>query len=146
MREIAQMTPIDPWFLHQLKEIADDAGGAEQSAERSTVRDRLREIKRMGFSDARLAKSGDMRRTAAPRPRRCVSFASSMGVTPVFKRVDTCAAEFESYHAVSLFDLRGRRRGDADRSQEGHDSGQRARTASGRELSSITAAATRRSR
>src|ERR1022692_3981547 len=54
VREIAQMTNIDPWFLHQLKEISDmqaKLGTEPIDAER------LREIKRMGFSDARLGES-----------------------------------------------------------------------------------------
>src|ERR1022692_132026 len=54
VREIAQMTNIDPWFLHQLKEISDmqaKLGTEPIDAER------LREIKRMGFSDARLSES-----------------------------------------------------------------------------------------
>ena len=54
VREIAQMTNIDPWFLHQLKEIADvqaKLGTEPIDAER------LREIKRMGFSDARLGEA-----------------------------------------------------------------------------------------
>ncbi len=54
VREIAQMTNIDPWFLHQLKEISDEQaklGAGDIDAER------LREIKRMGFSDARIAEA-----------------------------------------------------------------------------------------
>ena len=93
VREIAQMTNIDPWFLHQLKEISDvqsKLGTEPIDAER------LREIKRMGFSDARLGEALNMKngRAAAEKIRQ---LRKQHNVHPVFKRVDTCAAEFESY-------------------------------------------------
>src|SRR5271166_819757 len=92
VREIAQMTNIDPWFLHQLKEISEEQvklGEGEVDAERLT------ELKRMGFSDARLAAAwfnGD--KGSAERVHQ---LRNQHGVRPVYKRVDTCAAEFESY-------------------------------------------------
>ena len=93
MREIAQMTNIDPWFLHQLKEISDVQGklGTEP-----IDAERLREIKRMGFSDARLGEALRMKngRAAAEKIHQ---LRKEHKVTPVFKRVDTCAAEFESH-------------------------------------------------
>src|SRR5271165_5260214 len=52
VREIAQMTNIDPWFLHQLKEISE---GQAKLGEGEVDAERLFELKRMGFSDARLA-------------------------------------------------------------------------------------------
>ena len=69
-----------------------------------------------------------------------------MGIVPVFKRVDTCAAEFESFTPYHVFDLRGRGRGGADFEEEGHDPWLRVRIASGRESNSTTAAAMRRLR
>jgi len=92
VREIAQMTNIDPWFLHQLKEIANQqraVGTGDVDAER------LLELKRMGFSDARLAAewfNGDK-----GSAERLHQLRKQHNVTPVYKRVDTCAAEFESY-------------------------------------------------
>jgi len=92
VREIAQMTNIDPWFLHQLKEISEEQvklGEGEVDAER------LYELKRMGFSDARLAAAwfnGDKGSAEKVHQLR-----NQHGVQPVYKRVDTCAAEFESY-------------------------------------------------
>src|SRR5277367_4018317 len=93
VREIAQMTNIDPWFLHQLKEISDvqaKLGTEPIDAER------LREIKRLGFSDARLGEALNMKngRAAAEKIHQ---LRKEHNVRPVFKRVDTCAAEFESY-------------------------------------------------
>jgi len=49
--------------------------------------------------------------------RRCVTCARSMVLMPVYKRVDTCAAEFESFHSISLFDIRRRRRSRTDRTR-----------------------------
>jgi carbamoyl-phosphate synthase large subunit len=92
VREIALMTNIDPWFLHQLKEISEEQvklGSGEVDTER------MRELKRMGFSDARLAAAwfnGDKGSAEKVRQLR-----DQHGVQPVYKRVDTCAAEFESY-------------------------------------------------
>jgi carbamoyl-phosphate synthase large subunit len=96
VREIAQMTNIDPWFLHQLKEIADEQAGLLRVATNSLTADRLRELKRVGFSDARIAQAlhlgnGSGLSEAAHQLR------SKHGVRPVYKRVDTCAAEFESF-------------------------------------------------
>ena len=93
VRELTQMTNIDPWFLHQLKEIADEQ--AKLGTEPIDA-ERLFALKRMGFSDARLGealeKSGG--RSAA---EKIYQLRKKHNVRPVFKRVDTCAAEFESY-------------------------------------------------
>ncbi len=80
---------IDPWFLRNVQQIVDRearvrAHGLPQSAEQ------LRALKAMGFSDARLAKLS--RRTEA----EVRGLRIGLGVRPVFKRVDTCAAEFAS--------------------------------------------------
>ena len=100
VREIAQMTNIDPWFLHQLKEISDVQGrlGTEP-----IDADTLREIKRMGFSDARLGEALQVKSSGAPgtsaraAAEKIFHLRKEHRVTPVYKRVDTCAAEFESY-------------------------------------------------
>ena len=78
---------IDPWFLSRLQEIVDVearviAHGLPKTAEQ------LRDLKSMGFSDARLAKLSK-RTEADVRATRV-----GLGVTAVFKRIDTCAAEF----------------------------------------------------
>ena len=142
VREIAQMTNIDPWFLHQLKEISDvqaKLGTEPIDAER------LREIKRMGFSDARLGEA--LQHEERPRRRREDPPAAQRAQrSPGLQARRHLRRRVRKLHAVSLFDLRRRRRGSADRPQEGHHPGQRARTASGRELSSIIAAVMRRSR
>jgi carbamoyl-phosphate synthase large subunit len=88
--EAYQHTKIDPWFLAQIKEIVDTELALEQRTLVSLTRDELRGLKRMGFSDRRLAhltktKEGEV------RARR-----HALGLRPVYKRVDTCAAEFST--------------------------------------------------
>src|ERR1700684_2687186 len=80
---------IDPWFLAQIRGIVETE--AEIRAKRLPAKaGALRRLKAMGFSDARLAKlTGET--TAAVTQKR-----HGLGVRPVFKRIDTCAAEFAS--------------------------------------------------
>ncbi|MFO1171463.1 MAG: carbamoyl-phosphate synthase large subunit [Hyphomicrobiaceae bacterium] len=80
---------LDPWFLERLQEIIDmearvKASGLPEDA------DWLRSLKAMGFSDARLAKLAGLSETEVRKRRH------ALGVLPVFKRIDTCAAEFAS--------------------------------------------------
>ena len=87
--EIHNVTAFDPWFLDRIREIVEaeetiranglpnDAGG-------------MRHVKMMGFTDARLAKLTGFSETDVRRARR------NLGVNAVFKRIDTCAAEFEA--------------------------------------------------
>ncbi|HEX8892947.1 MAG TPA: carbamoyl-phosphate synthase large subunit, partial [Terriglobales bacterium] len=95
VREIGLMTNIDPWFLHQLKEIADEQKNLPGIAPDLLTAEQLQDLKRMGFSDARLGQAlqlGGKGILEAVHQLR-----SKHGVRPVYKRVDTCAAEFESY-------------------------------------------------
>jgi carbamoyl-phosphate synthase large subunit len=87
--EIHRMTGIDPWFLDQLQQIVD----LEKRLGSGVLDDPalLRESKRMGFSDARL---GQLAKTSEGEVRRRRQAA---GIVPVYKRVDTCAAEFVSH-------------------------------------------------
>ncbi len=84
---IHRMTGIDPWFLDQMQQIVDLEKRIGPGIDDAT----LREAKRLGFSDARL---GQLTRASELelRARR-----RAAGITPVYKRVDTCAAEFESF-------------------------------------------------
>jgi carbamoyl-phosphate synthase large subunit len=89
--EICELTKIDPWFIHQLEEIIAMNRRAASVTVETASRDLLREVKRHGTSDEYLAQI--WRTTpAAVRLQR-----ARYGVAPVFKRVDTCAAEFESF-------------------------------------------------
>jgi carbamoyl-phosphate synthase large subunit len=96
VKELAKMTSIDPWFLYQLKEITDVQLEVEKHPIESVPTSVIREAKRAGISDNRLASAWRVSngRGAAEKIRH---LRKSRGVIPVYKHVDTCAAEFESY-------------------------------------------------
>jgi carbamoyl-phosphate synthase large subunit len=87
--DLYAITAVDPWFLREIEEIVrvekDLAKGVPATA------DAFRAVKRMGFSDKRIAQLAGTREGAVRVARH------GLGVRPVFKRVDTCAAEFEAY-------------------------------------------------
>jgi carbamoyl-phosphate synthase large subunit len=95
IKQIAKMTSIDPWFLYQLKEINDMQLELEKHPMESIPGDLLREAKRMGFSDGRLA--GIWRLDGKGGQDKVRHFRKKHKLKPVYKRVDTCAAEFESF-------------------------------------------------
>lgn len=87
--DIHGVTSFDPWFLARIREIVD--AEAEIKANGLPVtEDGLRHYKTMGFSDARLAQLSARDEDQVRRARQ------NLGVTAVFKRIDTCAAEFEA--------------------------------------------------
>jgi carbamoyl-phosphate synthase large subunit len=90
VREVARLTGMDPWFLSQMKEITDEIKAIGEIPFASVTEDQLRDAKKMGISDERLADSWGVS-AAEVRQKR-----AKLGVMPVFKLVDTCAAEFES--------------------------------------------------
>jgi carbamoyl-phosphate synthase large subunit len=91
VKELHKMTGIDPWFIYQLKEVtALETEVARHTAE-TLPPELLREAKRSGASDERLALSLKTSAQAISRLRE------QHGIKPVYKLVDTCAAEFESY-------------------------------------------------
>jgi carbamoyl-phosphate synthase large subunit len=89
--EIYELTSIDRWFLTQLKQIADLQNELKQESLASLTPDRLLAAKRMGLSDARIA---DLIKSDEDQVR---GRRKAEGIKPVFKRVDTCGAEFESF-------------------------------------------------
>jgi carbamoyl-phosphate synthase large subunit len=88
--EVYAHTKIDRWFLSQIKEIVDTELAIEKGSLSDLDAAELRRLKRMGFSDRRLA---HLTRTSETdvRARR-----HGFGIRPVYKRVDTCAAEFST--------------------------------------------------
>jgi len=96
IKELARITGIDPWFLQQMREISEMQREIEKHPIDSVPPQLVREAKRMGISDARLADSWNIgdNKGAAEKVRH---FRAKHGIKPVFKLVDTCAAEFESY-------------------------------------------------
>src|SRR3982751_3786293 len=95
VKQLAKMTSIDPWFLYQLKEINDMQLEVEKHPMESLPGEVLRETKRMGFSDDRLARAWRLEGKGSPEKVR--HMRKKHGIAPVYKRVDTCAAEFESF-------------------------------------------------
>ena len=88
MEEVHNLTRIDPWFLSQIKEIVDIELWLDQQKVDDLDKDTLFKLKQKGFSDRRLAwllKTTDK----VIRDKR-----HEFGIRPVYKRVDTCAAEF----------------------------------------------------
>jgi carbamoyl-phosphate synthase large subunit len=88
--EVHQFTRIDPWFLAQIEEIVRDEQALAGVPIEQLDGPRLLSLKRNGFSDRRLARLLDSEEGVV-RARR-----HELNVRPVFKRVDTCAAEFDT--------------------------------------------------
>jgi carbamoyl-phosphate synthase large subunit len=86
--EVHALTKIDPWFLVQIEEIVKIELELETMSLDDIDRDTLLALKKKGFSDRRLARQLKTTDTAIREKRR------ALGVRPVYKRVDTCAAEF----------------------------------------------------
>jgi carbamoyl-phosphate synthase large subunit len=90
-KEIVELTKIDPWFIAQMREIIDINRRIAHVTLETVTPDLLLEAKRVGTSDEQLASIWKTTPTAVRLQR------SKMKIAPVFKRVDTCAAEFESF-------------------------------------------------
>ncbi len=87
--EVYAITAIDPWFLRELEDIVREEGVLSRGLPAGAPE--WKRVKAMGFSDRRLAALAGV----SERQAREARWAA--GVRPVFKRVDTCAAEFEAY-------------------------------------------------
>ncbi|MBE0439920.1 MAG: carbamoyl-phosphate synthase large subunit [Gammaproteobacteria bacterium] len=88
--EIQQLTHIDPWFLVQVQEIVEIENSLKDKSLAELDESALRALKRKGFSDSRLAKLLQKTEKQVRKHRH------DLNVRPVYKRVDTCAAEFSS--------------------------------------------------
>ena len=89
VEEIAQASKYEPWFLRQIEELVTVEASLRKSGLPKDTK-ALLEIKKKGFSDDRLGELTRLSAAEVAKRRRAV------GVRPVFKRIDTCAAEFES--------------------------------------------------
>ncbi len=89
MDEIHRITEFDPWFLRQIGEIVETEAQIAQHGLPDTAHG-MRMLKQMGFSDARLAA------VAGKEAADVTASRHALGVEPVYKRIDTCAAEFEA--------------------------------------------------
>ncbi|MBB5350376.1 carbamoyl-phosphate synthase large subunit [Haloferula luteola] len=81
--EVFETTAIDPWFLYQLKEIADEGQNLASLD--------LKDAKRLGFSDRQIARARGVHEDEIRAERKAA------GLIPGYRLVDTCAAEFEAY-------------------------------------------------
>ncbi len=86
--EVADLSGIDPWFLAEIEDLMAEERSLAGVRLPTLKRDDWWRLKRKGFSDARLAKLLGVAEAAVRAAR------TGQGVTPVFRRVDTCAAEF----------------------------------------------------
>ncbi len=86
--EVFNATKIDRWFLVQIADLINEEAAVSASTFADLDKTRLYGLKRKGFSDARLARLLGVKEADVRRKRQ------ELGVLPVFKRVDTCAAEF----------------------------------------------------
>jgi carbamoyl-phosphate synthase large subunit len=91
VEEVRELTSIDPWFLEQVKEVVDYEAELATTTKETAGRDAFRRAKRYGISDVQLAKTWGSTEIAVRERRK------ELGVRAVFSRVDTCAAEFESF-------------------------------------------------
>jgi carbamoyl-phosphate synthase large subunit len=85
---IQELSYIDPWFLAQIEDLLAEEARLRKDGLSSLDADRMRELKRKGFSDSRLARLTGIKEQGLREKRH------ALGVRPVYKRVDTCAAEF----------------------------------------------------
>jgi carbamoyl-phosphate synthase large subunit len=95
VREVSRATSMDPWFLYQIKQITDEIKAVGGVGIDEVTAEQLRAAKRMGISDERLAAVWGL--TGAEGTAKVRALRKKLGVMPVYKLVDTCAAEFESF-------------------------------------------------
>ena len=95
IERIFEITWIDPWFLHNMKEIIDFESGISKRAGRCRTNesqaDLIRQAKYLGFSDKQLCGYFKM------DEYKFRAFRKKLGIAPVYKLVDTCGAEFVAY-------------------------------------------------
>ena len=90
VEEIFEFSKIDPWFLVQIKDLIDEEIDLKQTSFDDLNFEKLYSLKRKGFSDSRISE------LLACEEEEIRNLRASLNIKPVYKRVDTCAAEFES--------------------------------------------------
>ncbi len=88
LQEVADLSRIDPWFLAQIEDLVHEETQVRQEPAAALKAERLRLLKRKGFSDSRLGRLIGVKESVVRQNRH------KAGIRPVYKRVDTCAAEF----------------------------------------------------
>jgi len=94
VREVARLTGMDPWFLYQIREITLEQMAISKTSPETIPTAQLRKLKRLGLSDERIATEWSL--PGHEGIKRVRELREKKGIRPVFKLVDTCAAEFES--------------------------------------------------
>jgi len=90
VEEVYELTRINPWYLHKLRNIIEMEEKLKKLTTETLDADTLYEAKRLGFSDAQIANLLNTEELTIRRLRK------KMGIKPVYKFVDTCAAEFDA--------------------------------------------------
>jgi carbamoyl-phosphate synthase large subunit len=91
VEEIYELTGIDPWFLDKFQSLLETSKVLKRTPLTTLTPEQMRALKQQGFSDRQIAFAT---KTTEDEVR---SYRQSLGVTPVYKTVDTCAAEFEAF-------------------------------------------------
>ncbi|MBW4517953.1 MAG: carbamoyl-phosphate synthase large subunit [Timaviella obliquedivisa GSE-PSE-MK23-08B] len=91
VEEVFDLTSIDPWFLDKLQSLLDTEKFLKRSQLKSLTREQLYAVKQEGFSDRQIAFAT---KTTEDDVR---TYRKNLGIIPVYKTVDTCAAEFEAF-------------------------------------------------
>jgi len=94
VREVSRLTGMDPWFLHQLREVTVAQQSLHDVSPDAITTEHLHKLKRYGLSDERIATEWKLEGHDGIKQVR--ELREQKGIRPVFKLVDTCAAEFES--------------------------------------------------
>ena len=90
IQEIFNLTKVDPWFIAQIEDLVKEEEILRSLSLNSIKKDYFLSVKKKGFSDRRLATLFKVDEKKVREKRK------KLGIKPVFKRVDSCAAEFES--------------------------------------------------
>lgn len=91
VEDIYELTAIDPWFLDKMQELLETEKFLKRSSLKGLTKEQMLDIKRQGFSDRQIAFAT---KTTEDNVR---AYRKNLGVIPVYKTVDTCAAEFEAF-------------------------------------------------
>src|SRR5271170_7066479 len=95
VREVARYTGMDPWFLYQIREVCEAQRELGTLGPDTVTPQQLRRFKRLGLSDERIANEWNLPGHEGVEQVRELRYQH--GIRPIFKLVDTCAAEFESH-------------------------------------------------
>ena len=91
VEEVYELTGIDPWFLDKMQQLLETEKFLKRTPLNKLTKEEIYDVKRQGFSDRQIAFAT---KTTEDEVR---AYRIQLGVTPVYKTVDTCAAEFEAF-------------------------------------------------